>query len=131
VTDHTDDSPAAETVSPSSDLFPFETKQLTGSVLKGLESRGFQDADLYAFRKQSLPGTKNKGPNRSGKCKTYPEDAGWPEDHIWNLFDKVLGRALIKTVPEPAVCFQDPKWNVYDEAKCQNLTTNWGDSFAR
>jgi hypothetical protein len=47
----------------------------------------------------------------------------------WNLFNVLLGGALIKTVPESAICYRE--WGLYDDLQCETLAGNWADSTIR
>jgi len=125
---------ASEIVNDVPDLFPFESAQLTKGIIDDLALKKFPNISLFAFRDGPVPVTgtqETKATPKDKKCKTYPGDADWPTSETWQGFDTLLGGALIKTVPEPAVCYDGPEWNVYDVARCQNLSTNWWDSFAR
>lgn len=118
--------PAAEKVARSRDLFDFETVQLTDSILEKLSNQ-VPDVSIFSFRTKAPPSAKLM--RRSGACKTYPGDAAWPSDEVWNLFDTLLGGALIRTVPDTAICYSN--WNVYDASACQNLTSNYANSYLR
>lgn len=61
----------------------------------------------------------------AGTCKTYPGDALWPSTVVWDVFDLLLGGALIKTVPVASPCYED--YGNYDEAACEWLTANWSN----
>lgn len=60
---------------------------------------------------------------RFGECKTYPDDSRWPSDSIWELFNDLLGGALVKTVPYAAPCYQS--FGMYDVDRCDFLTRTW------
>ncbi|CAL8577365.1 hypothetical protein XPA_003196 [Xanthoria parietina] len=55
-------------------------------------------------------------------CRYIPEDAGWPQPHLWNQLKRTVDGRLIATVPVGSVCH----YPNYDEAKCNELTKAWG-----
>lgn len=55
-------------------------------------------------------------------CRYIPEDAGWPQPHLWNQLNRTVDGRLIATVPVGSVCH----YPNYDEAKCNELTKTWG-----
>ena len=125
---------ASEVVKDSSGLFPFETVQLTEDAIGSVKESDYPDLSLFSFRKDKIPLDSSRSaskPSGSKKCKTYPEDKEWPSKKTWQALDKLMGGGLIKTVPEPSYCYKDTEWHNFDATKCENLTTNWRDSFAR
>ncbi|KOS23052.1 hypothetical protein ESCO_003775 [Escovopsis weberi] len=75
-----------------------------------------EHAPLFAFN--------TTGPVvRSGECKVFPGDDGWPSQEEWDALDSVLGGALIKSVPIAAPCYRD--WGRYDAEECRALLGNW------
>lgn len=110
----------AATVTGAPLLFAGETVQLTDSVLASVTSsiQNESISSLFAFAsnftssKRSLDG-----------CKFMPGDSLWPVDLVWNIFDDLLGGALIKASPLAAVCY--PDWPEYDTAKCATITADW------
>jgi hypothetical protein len=95
---------AASTVTPAADveLLPFELVQLTESDLDPLNETL---TDLFGFDMDLYSANALATEKRSTKCKTFPGDALWPIELIWDLFDILLGGALIKTVPIAAPCY--------------------------
>lgn len=122
-------SPAAETVTASvsaaPSLFTSESVQLTDAVLTDI-STVLQDAnisDLFSFDS----GSNSTLSRRSGHhCKSLPGDLLWPAVRIWNIFDHLLGGALIKAVPLASVCY--PSWPQYDAGACATLAAAWSTS---
>lgn len=58
----------------------------------------------------------------------FPGDPMWPSDIVWDVFDLLLGGALIKTKPLASPCYTD--FGDYDAEQCEWLTANWSnDSF--
>lgn len=56
------------------------------------------------------------------RCRYIPGDAGWPQPQLWSQLNRTVNGRLIATVPVGSVCH----YPNYDEAKCNELTTNWG-----
>ncbi|KAK3935839.1 FAD binding domain-containing protein [Diplogelasinospora grovesii] len=123
--------PAAETVAPASSnstagLFAYETIQLTDAVLAKLTRLNLPDASLFAFSNISAPANAQKRHRiGSGSCKTSPGNQNWPAKAIWDLFNVLLGDALIETVPFASPCYSD--FSNADPAKCANITRNWSN----
>lgn len=90
---------AASTVTSSPDLLPFETVQLTESDLEPLNETL---TSLFAFDDTA---SANLTERSKVSCKTFPGDALWPAKWIWDIFDILLGGALIETVPIAAPCY--------------------------
>ncbi|KAK3996644.1 FAD binding domain-containing protein [Cladorrhinum sp. PSN332] len=101
-------------------LFEYETIQLTDEELTSTSAFGFARTSAKGI-------ASNLKPLR--RCKTYPGDLGWPAEPIWDLFDYLLGGALIKTTPEASLCY--PEWGRYSAAECQDLTRTWNNSTLR
>ena len=55
-------------------------------------------------------------------CRYIPGDTGWPQPQLWSQLNWTVNGRLISTVPVGSVCH----YPNYDEAKCNELTTNWG-----
>ena len=100
--------------------------QLTDGVVESLIASQLSNVTIFTFKNETAVKRRRTTCER---CKTYPGDPLWPSEGIWNLFDVLLGGALIKTIPEAAVC--DPAWPVYNAAKCEELSGNFQDSRLR
>ncbi|KAK3689093.1 hypothetical protein B0T22DRAFT_460905 [Podospora appendiculata] len=100
----------------ATDAFPWETIQLTQSVLSNLTSLNLTDISDFAF--DSSAATRRN----VAQCKLLPGDANWPSDTAWSVLNLLTGNALIKTVPLAASCYAGPN---YDAAKCAYVTSNW------
>ena len=89
-----------------------DTEQLVESSLSkdDIASFGFATAQL-------APPT--------AKCKTFPTDASWPSDALWNRLNTLTGGVLIKTIPLAAPCYPGPYENA---AKCSFVTSQWSNS---
>ncbi|ORY61446.1 FAD/FMN-containing isoamyl alcohol oxidase-like protein MreA [Pseudomassariella vexata] len=99
--------------------FDYELVQLTEDVVEriGKEEATAEYADLFAF---------DDGPIlQPGECKTFPGDEGWPADAKWDIFNGLLGNALIPTTPVAAPCC--PNWGIDDKEKCNAIITNFAD----
>ena len=82
-------------------LFPFESIQLQESDLAALEP---DVAALFNFANATTADASSA--RRSAQnCKVFPGDPEWPADYIWDIFNVLLGGALIKTVPIAAPCY--------------------------
>lgn len=95
---------AASTVTPtaSSELLPFELVQLTESDLDPLNDTL---TSLFGFDTDVQSANATTVEARGQTCKTFPGDTLWPINLIWDVFDILLGGALIKTVPIAAPCY--------------------------
>ncbi|KAL4806377.1 FAD binding domain protein [Aspergillus unguis] len=117
---------AAATVSPSgSSLFPSEKIQLTEDALADATSRIADSsvAELFSFHNASAGADANRSRSLRHACKVMPGDEDWPSDLAWEVFDLLVGGALIKPAPLAAVCY--PDWEEYDADKCASITTDW------
>jgi hypothetical protein len=113
---------AATTVSPVATLFPGETVQLTDKVLDDVSATIQNEtiSDLFLFGNDSTA-TLEKRSLRS--CKTMPGDFLWPINLVWEIFDILLGRRLIKATPLAAYCYPDrPEYNA---AMCTSVSGGW------
>ncbi|KAK8033662.1 FAD-binding domain-containing protein [Apiospora marii] len=99
------------------ELFASETLQLTDDVIANLTSLNLSNITAFQFDSRS----DERGP--LGKCKTYPGDLFWPSDSLWNVFDLLLGGALIKTIPYASPCYTS--FGDYNAKECQSITDNW------
>ncbi|KAK0658324.1 FAD binding domain-containing protein [Cercophora samala] len=116
---------AGTKVSNDAHLFPYEAIQLSDGDLKKILHSKSASTSLFDFGRTS---TKAAHKPRA-RCKTYPGDLTWPSEPIWNLFDDLLGGALIKTVPEASLCY--PEWGRYSAVECEELTRSWNNSTLR
>jgi hypothetical protein len=83
--------------------FPYESIQLT-------EADVANNSDI-AFG--TLPASNN-----GQSCKNYPQDANWPSEERWSIFNSTLGGALVKGIPPAAACYQGL---YFDEARCETV----------
>jgi hypothetical protein len=122
--------PAATTVSTDSPagvaLFSAEAVQLTDEALQAASAQANSSTDvlaLFGFENSTSAANTRRLAQRSGKCKVFPGDWNYPSSLVWNIFDLLLGGALIKTTPVAAPCYKD--FGVYDEAKCADITARF------
>lgn len=115
--------PAATTVpnapAAGAPLQAAETLQLTDEVIEhlGTEEATSDYAKYFKFGDGDVPA-------HSASCKTFPGDDAWPKDTTWDMFDVLLGGALIPTKPIAASCY-DTRWGKKDAAACSNVTNNF------
>jgi hypothetical protein len=98
-------------------LSQVEKVQLTEAVLERLENdeATAEVANIFAFG-DDAPLEKRT----IAQCKTFPGDALWPADWVWDIFNLLLARRLIPTVPIAAPCY-DSEWGPKDQAKCDAI----------
>ncbi|KAI5918550.1 FAD binding domain-containing protein [Camillea tinctor] len=106
----------------TADLFIYETLQLTDAVIANLTQLGLSNVTAFAFQNSSDVENPPK-PTFFGKCKTYPGDYLWPSRSLWELFNLLLGKALIETVPYAAPCYNS--FDNYNQSNCDFITNNW------
>lgn len=115
---------AAETVSASVSaaptLFVGEAVQLTDAVLDNVTATINNDSisSLFTFSSNDTLARRT-----THSCKLMPGDRLWPIKLVWDIFDLLLGGALIKASPLAAVCY--PSWPQYNAAKCAAVTADW------
>lgn len=103
-----------------SDYLPAEAVQLTDAVISNLTSLALTNISLFNFGDTISSQTKR---NDAAQCKTFPGDAAWPIDLIWDIFDLLTGGALIKTIPLASPCYDN--WGNYDAEECAYVTEQW------
>jgi hypothetical protein len=115
--------PAAETIAATpvggAPLANAEKLQLTETVLERIKSENATAEIAALFDFQSNQTLSERG---RAECKTYPGDDSWPEEWVWDIFNLLLGNALIPTVPIAAPCY-DSKWGKKDQAKCNAIVS--------
>lgn len=123
--------PAATTVSTTdtaaaAPLSPPEAVQLTDSVIASLNAT-IANATTVALFDFASNDTDSATKRSTSSCKVFPGDAAWPITLIWDLFDLLLGGALIKTIPSAASCYTN--WGVYSPSECSYVSSEWTDSY--
>ena len=91
-----------ETSAANVQLFKSERIQLKDDIVDSIARHQYTAylADLIAFDSNN---TQKKWNFTS--CKTYPDDALWPLDSVWDDFDALLDGGLIPTVPIASPCY--------------------------
>lgn len=102
-----------------------ETQQLTDAVIANLTSLSLTNVSLFDFG-DSVSATTKRAAAAASQCKSFPGDASWPTDTIWDVFDILTGGALIQTVPLASSCYDN--WDNYDAAECAYITDQWTNS---
>lgn len=107
-------------------LLPEETIQLTESALA---------QSVYELSRQfgnrNIPTVFHFASNASSKratsrCKTYADDSLWPTEWVWQIFDVLLGGALLEVPPIASPCYTN--WGNYDAATCQSISDGFTNS---
>jgi hypothetical protein len=94
---------------------------LTDAVLEDVAASIQNESILSLFTFASSNTTVSKRTGHS--CKLMPGDFLWPVTLIWDIFDLLLGGALIKTTPLAASCY--PSWPEYNADTCDTITADW------
>ncbi|KAF1950216.1 hypothetical protein CC80DRAFT_528968 [Byssothecium circinans] len=113
----------AETQAAGAPLQEAEVKQLTDDVVDRIVSdeATAEYASYFAFEDSPVSNATTRRTAQS--CKTFPGDWNWPINIVWDIFDHLLGKALIPTKPVGAPCY-DSKWGKKDTAKCTDIVKN-------
>jgi hypothetical protein len=94
---------------------------LTDDVLFNLTDLGLTNISYFYYDEASSVQRRSLG-----RCKTYPGDLFWPHKIAWQVFDLLVGGALIKTTPLASPCYDD--FGNQDTAKCEAINSKWTDS---
>ena len=107
-----------------------ETLQLTDEVIERLasDSATAEYAEYFAFDDNSSANPASVRRAASASCKTFPGDAAWPKDVVWDVFNALLGGALIPTKPAVAPCY-DSQWGQKDSAQCMDIANNFTNAY--
>ncbi|PVI01102.1 FAD binding domain-containing protein [Periconia macrospinosa] len=123
----TDVEPAATAVSQTeaagAPLQTAESLQLTDEVVDRIVSDNATSEYAAYFAFEDSPVSLENRRRTTQSCKTFPGDWNWPADIIWDIFDLLLGKALIPTKPLGAPCY-DSQWGKKDATKCANIVSN-------
>jgi hypothetical protein len=105
-----------------------ETLQLTDAVIERLvtEQGVSEYAEYFAFDDSTAASDARVRRTASASCKTFPGDSEWPKEIVWDIFNVLLGGALIPTKPIAASCY-DSKWGKKDGAKCTEVANKFTD----
>lgn len=112
-----------ETEAAGAPLQDAERQQLTDDVVNRISSEkstaGY--ASYFAFEDSPVSNANNR--SAIAPCKSFPGDSDWPSHAMWDVFDRLLGEALIPTRPMGAPCY-DSEWGERDESECANIIRN-------
>lgn len=84
-----------------------ERLQLTEAVIERLatEEGVSEYAEYFAFDDSTAASDVRIQRAASASCKTFPGDSEWPQESVWDIFNVLLGGALIPTKPIAAPCY--------------------------
>ncbi|KAI7784264.1 fad binding domain containing protein [Diaporthe eres] len=113
----------AETEAAGAPLQDAERQQLTDDVVNRISSEKStaEYASYFAFEDSPVSNANNR--SAAAPCKSFPSDSDWPSHAMWDVFDRLLGEALILTRPMGAPCY-DSEWGERDESECANTIRN-------
>lgn len=94
---------------------------MTAEVIANLTALNLTFIEYFDFGNASSSAT-----TAEAACKALPGDPAWPSDLLWDVFDLLLGGALIKSVPAAAPCYSD--WAQYDPDECKTITAEWNSA---
>lgn len=75
--------------------------EAAGAPLQSSEIRQLTDEVVDRIASDEL----TAGHHATAACKIFPGDPGWPVESVWNVFNALLGNALIPTKPLGAPCY--------------------------
>ncbi|KAH8838664.1 hypothetical protein MCOR29_005608 [Pyricularia oryzae] len=113
----------AETEAAGAPLQSSEIRQLTDEVVDRIASDELTADHALYFAFEDVDAVKAAGHHATAACKVFPGDPGWPVESVWNVFNALLGNALIPEKPRGAPCY-DSQWGPRDESECANVITN-------
>ena len=125
--------PASLSIDPAATSIPYdafsgaplqaaETLQLSDAVISHIASDKAtkEHAHYFAFDDSTIENAARS----LAPCKTFPGDPTWPIKQVWDVFDALLGGALIPTVPIASSCY-DTKWGKKDTIECASVVSNF------
>lgn len=95
----------AETEAAGAPLQSSEIRQLTDEVVDRIASDELTADHALYFAFEDVDAVKAAGQHATAACKVFPGDPGWPVESVWNVFNALLGNALIPTKPLGAPCY--------------------------
>lgn len=112
-----------ETEAAGAPLHDAERQQLTDDVVSRISSEETtaEYASYFAF--EDSPISNATGRTSTASCKSFPGASDWPAVGFWDIFDQLLGKALIPTIPFAAPCY-DSEWGEKNETECANIINN-------
>jgi hypothetical protein len=107
-------------------LQPSEILQLTDGFVERLfvENDIVEFAKYFGFEYSTGTGDNDTQSVNEAACRTFPGDPNWPKDRVWDIFNLLLGGALIPTIPIAASCY-DTQWGKKDVTECTNVVKNF------
>ena len=107
-----------------------ETLQLSDAVISRIaRDEATKDyAEYFAFENSTVDNAALDHRRSSAPCKTFPGDLTWPIKTVWDIFDALLGKALIPTVPIASSCY-NTRWGKKDSTQCANVVSNFTNPY--
>lgn len=97
---------------------------LTEAIISNFTQLSLTSIGLFDFESSNGTSQTTKRAT-SSQCKTYPGDTLYPDAIVWDVFNLLLGGALIQDVPLSSVCYET--WDNYDSALCEYITEQWAN----
>ena len=99
-----------------------ETLQLSDAVTSRIanDEATKEYAQYFAFDNSTI----DNAARSLAPCKAFPGDLTWPINLVWDVFDALLGGALIPTIPIASSCY-DTKWGKKDPTECASVASNF------
>ena len=99
-----------------------ETLQLSDAVTSRIanDEATKEYAQYFAFDNSTI----DNAARSLATCKAFPGDLTWPINLVWDVFDALLGGALIPTIPIASSCY-DTKWGKKDPTECASVASNF------
>jgi hypothetical protein len=104
-----------------------ETLQMTDKVIERLANDSATSAFAEYFAFDNANGSQTRRAH-SAPCKIFPGDSDWPKDTVWDVFNMLLGGALIPTKPIAAPCYNS-QWGKKNAAKCTDIISNFTNPY--
>jgi hypothetical protein len=103
-----------------------EALQLTDEVVERLfaDDSTAKFAKYFSFENSTSSTVARFKRANPPACRAFPGDPSWPKDPVWDIFNLLLGGALIPTVPIAASCY-DTQWGKKDAMECTNVANNF------
>ena len=105
-----------------------ETLQLSDAIITRIanDETTKDFAEYFVFENSTIENATLAQRRSFASCKTFPGDLAWPIKLVWDIFDALLGGALVPTVPIASSCY-DTKWGKKNSAECANVVNNFTD----
>ncbi|EHA45847.1 FAD binding domain-containing protein [Pyricularia oryzae 70-15] len=89
--------------------------EAAGAPLQSSEIRQLTDEVVDRIASDEL----TAGHHATAACKIFPGDPGWPVESVWNVFNALLGNALIPTKPLGAPYPTANYWPIFQGRTCK------------